>query len=488
MSTPRLLFFTLLILCRALCAQTCGSTTPSLRFTYVAPYGGGTSGGTSSGVEGVACGIQSDKHGIVVFIFVIDAWWVKPYFNAPVTPIASDGTWVTGIYTGGSDLFATQIAAFVIPNSYSVAITGPYATLPPDITSRAVASAQTTRSQNSITGTIVESSFWGLHRLSGVKIILTGADNGTTQTAQDGEYSFVNSITAGGPNTITPSDPNYSFSPPTITIPASPGNHVADFTATPIGPSINAVVNAASYSDSNGTPVPTGGFGFVAPGEIVVIFGSGLGPSQLAQFQVNSLGNIDTQLAGTSIFFNGTLAPIIYTSAKQVAASVPYTLSGTNAQITVTYQGRSSHPASMNVAPSAPGIFSLDASGSGQAAAVNQDGSVNGGDHPAPVGSIISFYATGEGQTSPSGVDGKLAQSPLPHPLLPVTVTFGSPGRVTPSHTVTPQYVGGAPGTVAGVMQINVQIPSGIQTGNAVPVVVQVGGVSSQPGVTIAVR
>jgi len=62
-----------------------------------------------------------------------------------------------------------------------------------------------------------------------------------------------------------------------------------------------------------------------------------------------------------------------------------------------------------------------------------------------------------------------------------VTVTIGGT-------TVIPQYAGGAPGEVAGVMQINVQIPSGIQTGNAVPVIVQMGNVSSQAQVTIAVQ
>ena len=54
--------------------------------------------------------------------------------------------------------------------------------------------------------------------------------------------------------------------------------------------------------------------------------------------------------------------------------------------------------------------------------------------------------------------------------------------------TVTPIYAGGAPGNVAGLMQVNVQIPSGIQTGSAVPVLLQVGNTSSQAGVTIAVR
>jgi uncharacterized protein (TIGR03437 family) len=123
----------------------------------------------------------------------------------------------------------------------------------------------------------------------------------------------------------------------------------------------------------------------------------------------------------------------------------------------------------------------LDSTGKGQAAAVNQDGSINTASTPAKVGDVVSLYATGEGQTTPSGVDGKPAAVPLPQPSLPVSVTIGG-------QTVKPQYAGGAPGEVAGVMQINVQIPSGIQAGNAVPVVVQVGSVSSQPGVTIAVR
>jgi uncharacterized protein (TIGR03437 family) len=71
--------------------------------------------------------------------------------------------------------------------------------------------------------------------------------------------------------------------------------------------------------------------------------------------------------------------------------------------------------------------------------------------------------------------------APPPAPVLPVSVTIG--GQVAQI-----LYAGGAPGEVAGLMQINVQIPDGVQAGNAVPVVVKVGGVSSQAGVTIAVR
>jgi len=234
-------------------------------------------------------------------------------------------------------------------------------------------------------------------------------------------------------------------------------------------PSVNAVASAASYAPNA-----------VSPGEIVVLFGSGLGPAELALFTIDSAGNVDTQLAGTAVSFNGTSAPIIYTSATQVAAIVPYGISGTSAQVILTYQGQTSAAVTVNVVPSVPGLFTSDSSGTGQAAAVNQDGSINGGGHPAPIGSVISLYATGEGPTSPAGVDGKPAQVPLPRPLLPVTVTIG--GQI-----LNPQYAGGAPGEVAGVMQINVQIPSGITPGNAVPVVIQVGSATSPSGVTIAV-
>lgn len=233
--------------------------------------------------------------------------------------------------------------------------------------------------------------------------------------------------------------------------------------------SLSSVANAAS-----------GGGGSIAPGEIVVLYGSGLGPAQLVQDLINNVGLVDTQLAGTTVLFNGTPAPLIYTSTAQVAAVVPYSVFGSAAQVTVTYQGQTSTSLFVGVASSAPGVFTLDSSGKGQAAAVNQDGSINTAGTPAKSGDIISIFVTGEGQTSPNGVDGKPATFPYPKPNLPVTVTIGG-------QTATPLYAGGAPGEVAGLMQVNVQIPNGIQTGS-VPLVVQVGSVSSQPGVTVAVH
>jgi uncharacterized protein (TIGR03437 family) len=123
----------------------------------------------------------------------------------------------------------------------------------------------------------------------------------------------------------------------------------------------------------------------------------------------------------------------------------------------------------------------LDSTGQGPGAVVNQDGSINTTATPAKIGDVISIFATGEGLTTPPGVDGKIASDPLTQPNLPVSVTIG--GR-----TATVQYVGGAPGEVAGLFQVNAQIPAGVQTDNAVPIVVKIGNLSTQVEVTIAVR
>ena len=81
----------------------------------------------------------------------------------------------------------------------------------------------------------------------------------------------------------------------------------------------------------------------------------------------------------------------------------------------------------------------------------------------------------------PTGVDGKLAGAPLPLPAASVTVTIG--GADAPV-----LYAGGAPGLTAGLLQINVRVPSNAPVGAATPLLVKVGGTNSQAGVTVSIR
>jgi uncharacterized protein (TIGR03437 family) len=245
----------------------------------------------------------------------------------------------------------------------------------------------------------------------------------------------------------------------------------------PAGPpapviSSGGVANGASFAG-----------GAVAPGEIVTIYGSGFGPAALTTLQLDASGTVVVStLGGTMATFNGVPAPVIYVVAGQMSVVVPYAVSGsTSATLQVTYNGVASNTVTVPVTDAAPALFTYNASGTGPLAAANQDGSVNTSANPATAGSVMVFYGTGEGQTSPGGVDGQVANGVYPKPVLPVTATIGG----LPANIL---YYGAAPGDVAGAFQLNVAVPAGVTPGPAVPVSFTVGSKSSQPGVTIAVR
>jgi uncharacterized protein (TIGR03437 family) len=231
-----------------------------------------------------------------------------------------------------------------------------------------------------------------------------------------------------------------------------------------------AIVNAASFAS-----------GPLSPGEIVTLFGTGMGPANLTGAVLDSSGLVARSLAGTRILFDGIAAPLVYTSATQAAAVVPYETDGKSAtQVQVEYNGQRSAPAQFSIVPATPGIFELDASGGVTKCVVNQDGSLNWPSSPAAAGSTVVFYATGGGQTNPPGADGSLAQAPYPAPAASVLVTIGGAKAEI-------LYAAAAPGFVAGLLQINVRVPAGV-SGPAAPLVLAIGGGGSQAGCTVAVK
>jgi uncharacterized protein (TIGR03437 family) len=236
---------------------------------------------------------------------------------------------------------------------------------------------------------------------------------------------------------------------------------------TPVSESvlIGAVVDGASQGGTS-----------VSPGKILTIYGVGMGPAQLSVNEP-AFGTYSTEIAGTTVSINGVAAPLLYVSAAQIGAVVPYATAGTNAQLIVTSNNQSSSPFTVSVAATEPSLFSANGTGAGQAAAVNDDGSVNDALHPARIGGYVSLYVTGEGQTTPAGTDGQVAPltPPFPQPVAPVSVALGGlPAKVT--------YAGAAPGDVAGLMQVVVQIPDGTPTGGYLPVVVTIGEASNVAG------
>jgi uncharacterized protein (TIGR03437 family) len=261
-------------------------------------------------------------------------------------------------------------------------------------------------------------------------------------------------------------------SPRTGTIQVGPQTFTVTQQAVPPPPiTLAAVTNAAS-----------GIQGGVSPGEIVSLFGSNMGPAVGVPLQLTSDGkSITKTLSGVQVLFDGNPAALTYASAGQINAVVPYAVAGEfNTQVQVQYQGASSNSVQLAIQNASPGIFTLDSSGSGAGAILNQDSTVNSPSNPAGKGSIIVMFATGAGQTDPAGIDGQIAGDTLPKPLLGVSAQIaGLDAKVL--------YAGAAPGMVAGVLQVNCLVPLDSPSGYAVPIVLSVGKTSSPAGVTVAI-
>src|ERR1035437_4445881 len=235
---------------------------------------------------------------------------------------------------------------------------------------------------------------------------------------------------------------------------------------------LSAVANAANYNTDA-----------VSPGEIVALFGDNMGPASIVTLQVSN-GTVTNLLAGTQVLFDGVAAPMVYTLKGQVSAVVPYGVAGkASTQVQVQYQDSVSNTLSVPVRAATPAIFSLDSTGVGPGAILNQDTSINSTGNPAARLSVIALYCTGGGVTTPASADGAvigvpppvLSQSPV------VTVTIGGVNASV-------KYAGTSPGTVAGLTQINVEVPAGLTPALAWPVLVQIGDFASTGSVTVAVK
>jgi uncharacterized protein (TIGR03437 family) len=280
-------------------------------------------------------------------------------------------------------------------------------------------------------------------------------------------------MTASGGATITYNvDANTSSLSRSGTV--TVGNQQINITQTGVGILLTAqsVVNGASFLS-----------GQIAPGELITIFGSALGPQQPLGLQLTADGqSVTSSLGGVRVLFDGVAAPLTYVSDGQINAIVPFGLAGdvVMTKVQVEVQGVASSPVTEFLTSASPALFTAYG-GSGQAAALNQDNSANAIDNPAPIGSVLQLFITGAGQTNPPGVDGQLAGSAPWIPQGQVTATIGGVDALV-------QYAGSSSGLVAGVTQVNVVVPDGTPTGDAVPIIVTVGGNPSPSGVTVAIR
>ena len=188
--------------------------------------------------------------------------------------------------------------------------------------------------------------------------------------------------------------------------------------------------------------------GRITGGELISIYGPHIGPPAPVTAVPDASGMMPRFLGGVQVLINGSPVPLLYVSDSQVNAVTPLFLSGITAQVQVTFNGVATADFVAAVLNAIPEIFQR---ADGTAAAVNQDGSINSPEHPAPPGSIVAIWATGIGVT-PFGAaqDGRIA---------PSASDFGCCAIWAPS-LANVVYGGAAPGIVAGVVQVNFQVPA----------------------------
>ncbi|HWP84233.1 MAG TPA: SBBP repeat-containing protein [Terriglobia bacterium] len=229
------------------------------------------------------------------------------------------------------------------------------------------------------------------------------------------------------------------------------------------------VVNGASFAPNAA----------VAPGSIASAFGSDLVSAIAVAQQIP----LPTLLASLSVRMNGILAPLYFVAGSQINLQIPWELAG-QAQATVQVQsgGTVIPPITVNLASTAPGIFSVNAQGTGQGAILISNsavfaapaGSIPGAaSRPANRGEFVTIYCTGLGPVSnqpPSGAAAPGGPNLAAVLTTPVVTLGGVPASVS--------FAGLSPGFV-GLYQIDVQVPANAPTGSAVAVAVSVGGISS---------
>jgi uncharacterized protein (TIGR03437 family) len=250
-------------------------------------------------------------------------------------------------------------------------------------------------------------------------------------------------------------------------------------------PAISAggVANGASFGLA-----PNNG---VTPGSLISVFGTNLASSAAAADSVP----LSTSLGGVSVTINGVAAPLNYVchlcvggSGDQLNIQMPWEVTGSTAQVVVTNNSSSSAPATINVAQFNPGIFSVN---NGVGVAIAQifpdnalaapSGSIPGiSTRPAKAGDVLQILATGLGAVDSPVADGAASLDKLRNTLTQPTVMVGGTAAQVTFSGLSPQFV--------GVNQVNAMVASGTPTGNAVPLQLQIGGLTSTNQVTIAVQ
>lgn len=441
---------------------------------FLAAYGGHSINGTSSCVSNPWFQCLSDPLTSAAAV-LLDAQghiWVAGSTNeidVPITPNAlrktcgcgvnfSDGFLAEFSADGSSLLYATYLGTSGIHPVYSAAmepagriwLAGSIATPSLAITSDAVQSTFSGDQDGFLLAydpagnRVAYATYYGTHGSNTVTRVAVAPDgrtifSGHLDSNRNNPYSFGKdflavrsasgleslSLLLGGANA------GLAFTPSGALLVAGSGSAIArlnDSAAT--APSISGVANSAALTAT----------AHVSPGEIVSIMGTNLASGAV------------------KVWFDGVAAPLLYVSATRINAVVPFEVADqTETRLTVENDGGKSVEARLGVVAAMPAVFTTGEVKQDLpvAAALNEDGTLNGASNPAAAGSVVAVFGTGFGALTPAPPNGAVVTAPLPSLTGQVSI-FGGPGFITVL------YAGPAPGLVAGAMQVNFRVPDNL--------------------------
>ncbi len=374
----------------------------------------------------------------------------------------------------------------------------------------------------------------------------TGQPVTTSAPASPGEILGIFAVGLGPTTPATPTGPetaiNRTATVPTVTVggvpgmdvnaaifayPANgffPGLYQVSFTVPPgVQGTQPLVISVAGTSSSPGllpmfgltalvSNASFGSAGRAAPGSIVTVFANGLGLTD------QTTGFPETNFHGVQVTFAGMPAPLFHVIAssaqQQIDLLVPEELAITgtaNVQLTTLAGVYPNYI--LDMAPAVPGLYRISdpsvktrfnviaqfantawlAMPSSMAAALKLPACsslispLSECGRPAAIGDYLVLYVTGLGVTTPNGdpAGTPLATGAVPPP--DGSVLYETPNKPTVAVggiPVTVLYSGLAPG-FAGLYQIDFQIPPGVVSGDDVPVIVSMAGVSDTATVSV---
>jgi uncharacterized protein (TIGR03437 family) len=460
------------------CLTSCGTTQPAMLLTGqagTASLTGTLSVVSASGSAGVSFTVQATTSSGGTWLSTSAGSSTLTTPVNPLTVTANTASLAAGTYSGNIAIAPSGGTTVNVPVTLTITAAPTISATPTTLTFTYRAGDNAPASQT------INVSGGG----SALTFSVTASPSGTWLSATPATGTTPTSGTTPVTVSVNPSSLSTGTYSGTVTI-AGTGGALGTVTAnvtltvTAPLPTIARVVNCASYLANP-----------ISPGEVITLFASDadhpIGPATPVGLTLDSTGKVATTIGGVQVLINGFACPMIYASATQVSAVAPYEIAPlVTASVFVRFLGQTSNGVTVNVATTSPGIFTLNSSGTGPGAILNQNLSVNSPSNPASRGDTVVVYLTGEGQTSPAGVTGKVTTvsatpPPLtPAPLLPIGITIGG-------QAANYSFAGEAPGFVSGVMQLNVAIPTNVTAGD-LPIVVSIGSNSSQTGVTVSVK